>query len=476
MSEEAAPDLREAVAGSIVTEAGPRSLANHSRVAVLGGGPAGSFFAYFIRQLGASVDLDLRVDIFEPRSFACEGPAGCNHCGGVVSESLVQLLAVEGINVPPGVVQRGIASYMLHLDVGDLRIETPVREKRIASVFRGNGPRESGRSDVTGFDRFLLERASSLGATVVRKVVTEVRRRDDRLEVSTPDGVAGSYDLVVVATGINSQLIRTLAGVAPHYEPPGALRTFICEFDFGEQAARQCLGDSMHVFLPDIARLEFAALVPKGRFVTLCLLGQDMDEPVVERFLAMPEVRRCFPKSIVPQPACHCFPRLNTSHAVRPFADRIVWIGDCAVARLYKDGIGSAYRTAKSAAKTAVFHGIAEHDFERHFWPECRALVGDNRIAKGIFALTSMIRRFRFIRRGVLRMTTAEQACARAERPMSEVLWDLFTGSSPYREILLRVMSPSFPATVLWHVIAANGLQRRHRAPARAKDSINRAS
>lgn len=43
------------------------------------------------------MDLDLHVDIYEPRDFTKPGPAGCNMCGGIVSESLVQALAVEGV-------------------------------------------------------------------------------------------------------------------------------------------------------------------------------------------------------------------------------------------------------------------------------------------------------------------------------------------------------------------------------------------
>ena len=56
---------------------------------------------------------------------------------GIVSESLVQLLATEGINIPTKVAQKGIESYVLHMDVGSVRIETPVHEKRIAAMYRG---------------------------------------------------------------------------------------------------------------------------------------------------------------------------------------------------------------------------------------------------------------------------------------------------------------------------------------------------
>ena len=108
------------------------ALTDGSRIAVVGGGPAGSFFAYFVIKTAEAIDLDLSVDIYEPRSFAHCGPAGCNHCGGIVSESLVQVLAAEGINLPPEVVQRGIESYVVHMDVGSVAIASPAGEQRIA--------------------------------------------------------------------------------------------------------------------------------------------------------------------------------------------------------------------------------------------------------------------------------------------------------------------------------------------------------
>ncbi|MFQ5947138.1 MAG: hypothetical protein ACE5NC_12970, partial [Anaerolineae bacterium] len=82
------------------------------------------------------------------------GPAGCNMCGGIVSESLVQALAVEGINLPPAVVQRGID--VLHTGDGTVKIDTPLREKRIAAVHRGGGPRDVRHVKWGGLDGYLL--------------------------------------------------------------------------------------------------------------------------------------------------------------------------------------------------------------------------------------------------------------------------------------------------------------------------------
>lgn len=463
MSLESAPFEEQDLARFFPGEGGAMALADGSRVGVIGGGPAGSFFAYFLLRMAESIGLDVSVDIYEPRLFDHRGPAGCNHCGGVVSESLVQLLATEGINLPQTVVQRGIDSYVLHTDVGQVRIDAPRQEKRIAAVFRGNGPKHSEAVEISGFDRHLLDLSATVGATVIRKLATGFGSSQGKPQICTADGHKTTYDLVAVAAGVNSRIREALNSTSPDYRAPGTSRTFICEFHFGTEKIRQWLGDSMHVFLLDIPRLEFAALIPKGDYATLCLLGEDVDERLVESFLATCEVKECFPGSVVPTPACHCFPRINVRGAVRPFADRIVWIGDSGVNRLYKDGIGSAYRTAKAAARTAVFEGVAAADFEQGFWPECRTLIADNRIAKLIFGVTTLIQKLRFLRRGVLRMTAQEQLETEKNRIMSSVLWDVFTGSAPYKEILLRTLHPGFPLRLAWNVVAGNVMRMERR-------------
>jgi len=173
-------------------EQGPQGpvLEDGSRVAVLGGGPAGSLFSYFLKQMAATLDVDVDVVIYEPRFFTSSGPAGCNHCGGVVSESLVQLLATEGINLPVDVVQRGIDSYVIHMDVGTVRIDTPLHEKRIAALYRGNGPRTSEPSDVGGFDRFLQDLATTKGVRIRRQLVERIDWTEGRPAVVCPTAPA----------------------------------------------------------------------------------------------------------------------------------------------------------------------------------------------------------------------------------------------------------------------------------------------
>ncbi len=434
------------------------TLENGHRVAILGGGPAGSLFSYFLQRWAEVIDLDLTVHIFEPRQFGHCGPSGCNHCGGIVSESLVQLLATDGINLPGEVVQRGIDSYMLHMDAGSVRIRTPLDQSRIAAVYRGNGPRLGGPTGLDGFDRFLLNMAVEHGASIIPQLVHGVHRKPDgRIRVDTVDGHGDVYELVVVASGVNSRLMGDLlAAEGRPQAAAGTVKTFICEFQLGRDVIARQLGQSMHVFLLDLPRLQFAALIPKGDFVTLAMLGDDVDDALVAAFLGTREVRERFPDGLPPPNCCHCFPRINVRGTRRPYGDRIVMIGDAGVARLYKDGIGAAYRTSKAAASTVIFNGVAARDFARHYMPACRTITNDNLIGKMIFAASHVAQRSAFCRRAIFRMTYAEQSAPDGPRRMSGILWDLFSGSAPYTDIMRRACHPGFATGILRHLVSGS--------------------
>jgi hypothetical protein len=333
----------------------PRALADGSRVGVVGVGPAGSMFAYFLLRMAESVGLDLTVDIYEPRFFTHRGPAGCNHCGGIISESLVQMLAAEGINLPPSVVQQGI----------DATFPTPTPQRHHPSARRREAdrrrlsrqwPRSRNRSPWR-FDACSTWPApwapGSSGRWSARSSGPTACRASS--PPTAPQPATTSSPWRPASTARPWACSRTPC----RFTPAATQRTFICEFRLGEAAIAEWFGTAMHVFLLDLPKLGFAALIPKGEFVTLALLGEDLDDELVEKFLATPEVRQCFPGGEVPRPACHCYPKINVAAARKPFADRIVWVGDAGVARLYKDGIGSAYRTSKAAARAAVFHGVS---------------------------------------------------------------------------------------------------------------------
>lgn len=452
------------MAGDEQARANEKLLHDGSRVAVVGAGPAGSFFSFFLLELANRVGLDIAVDIYEPRDFNKQGPAGCNMCGGIVSESLVQTLATEGILLPPTVVQRGIEAYALHTDAGSVRISTPAHEKRIGSVHRGAGPRGQSGEGWQSFDGYLLSLAKGQGAEHIPEAVAGVAISDGFPVINTKSGRRSTYDLLVVAAGVNTSALKLLAEFLPAYQAPGITRTAIREYHLGQEAVSGTLGDCMHLFLLNVPRLEFAAAIPKGDCVTVCMLGEQIDAALLESFFDNPVVAGQL--AAIGEHVCNCSPKMSLNAARQPFADRVVFVGDCCISRLYKDGIGAAYRTAKAAATTAVFHGVSEAAFRKHFYPACRAIHIDNLFGHIVFFVTGQIQRHLFAQRAVLRMVEEEQH-RQSGYAMSSVLWDSFTGSAPYRAIFMRTLKPSFWLPLLRHLIMSlpSGLRARARTP-----------
>ncbi len=420
-------------------------LADGARVAVMGGGPAGAFFSYFLLDLARRVGLQVQVDIYEPRDFSRPGPAGCNMCGGVIYEGLVQKLAAEGIDLPPSVVQRGIDACTLHMDVGSRPFETPAHEKRIGAVYRGAGPLGVAGRAWQSFDGYLLGKALKLGANLLPARIEAVERVDGRLQVQSRRFGLQSYDLLAVAAGVNTSALKLFPPVVPGYRPPATLQIRGAEYRLGAEAVERYLGNSFHVFLLDLPGLDFAGIIPKGEYVTVALLGRAISPRVFDAFLNTPEVKGCLPPGWQPdQAVCHCSPRINVGPAAHPFGDRVVFLGDSGVSRLYKDGMGAAYRAAKAAATTVIFHGMAAEDFRRHFWPVYRRMIFDNAVGKLVFWVIRQFQHQRFARQAMLAMVAREQPGARGQHTMSAVLWDTFSGSASYREILLRSLHPAF--------------------------------
>jgi hypothetical protein len=143
------------------------------------------------------------------------------------------------------------------------------------------------------------------------------------------------------------------------------------------------------------------------------------------------------------------------SAAKKPYADRVVFIGDCGVSRLYKDGIGAAYRTAKAAAATAALQGVSAQHFAGGYQKACRAIINDNRYGHIVFFVTKLIQKSRVAQRGVLGMVKREQAAPNQPQRMSTILWDTFTGSAPYREIFYRTLHPAYIVTLCGNLLAA---------------------
>jgi len=430
-------------------------LEDGSKIAVIGGGPAGSFFTYFAIDFAERMGLDISIDVYEAKDFTCAGPKGCNNCGGIVSESLIQSLSTEGVVLPSTVIQRGIESYTLHLENGSTVIETPLREQRIASMFRGFGPKGNTDDKISSFDDFLLGLCQEKGARVISERVSEAIRTADAVTLTTKDGTKARYDLVVGAVGLNGKALDLFKSICPSFEPPETTKTYISEFQMEPELIDKHFGNSMHVFLLNLPNIKFGALIPKDNYVTLVLLGTDINMEIACSFINSKSVMKLFPRGIKLDDItpCKCFPSINVNGAKLAYDDRAVLVGDSASSKLYKNGVGAAYITGKAAANTALFNGISAHAFKKYYQPVCSDLDNDNKLGKFIFSVTGIIQKSHLLKGALLSMVISEQKKASHKRRMSSVLWDTFTGSAAYKNIFVRCLNPLLLVSLIWNII-----------------------
>jgi flavin-dependent dehydrogenase len=317
-------------------------------------------------------------------------------------------------------------------------------------------------------DGYLMRSAVAKGARHVCGRVAEVRwltaaymaePGDKLVQIKTQGGVFQTYELLAVTSGVNTAVLKLFRDLDFGYEPPQTTKLLVREYRLGEEVVSKHLGPVFHAFLVDIPGLDYGAIIPKGDYVTVCLLSShgDLGTNAMDTFLNEPAVRSVLPPNFSSlQFACHCGPRINVAGSAQPFGDRIVFIGDSGVSRLYKDGLGAAYRAAKIAATTAVFQGISSSDFKKYYLPFCRRLDFDNRIGKFLFRIVGQIQKMRFAKRAVLHMISKEQLGKEMdERGMSALIWDMLTGGAPYGDVLRSALHPNFWIRLLWNVLVS---------------------
>ena len=285
----------------------------------------------------------------------------------------------------------------------------------------------------------------------------DTSKLENRLvQVKSKGGAFQTYELLAVTSGVNTAILKLFRRLDFGYQPPQTTKLLVREYYLGKEAVSKYTGSVFHAFLLDIPGLDYGAIIPKGDYITVCLLSShgDLDTGVMETFLGNPAVKRALPPDFSTENiVCYCSPRINVTGSAQPFDDRVVFIGDSGVSRLYKDGIGAAYRAAKIAANTAVFQGVSRKDFERYYLPFCRKMDSDNSIGKLLFRVIGQIQKKRFAKRAVLSMVSSEQqGSANAEQGMSMLMWDMLTGGAPYHEVLLRALHPAFLTRFIWNI------------------------
>ncbi|NIM05233.1 MAG: hypothetical protein GTN65_06370 [Armatimonadetes bacterium] len=442
-------------------------------MAVLGGGPAGAFCAIWLCRFAREAGRDVEVVVFDHKSFAKPGPAGCNMCAGIIPDSLVRNMNALGIDVPGHVIQRRIEGYHLETKGGSVDIPTP-EGTSLYATFRGPGPLGMYPVAQEGFDWFLLGEAQRSGASHVSKLVKDLsmsEEKDAKFRVVCRDGFTMEADLVVGAFGVNSNLGGVFERLGFGYRLPRTIRARQAEIPLEADYIQRVIRNRVLIFAMGWPGIRFAAITPKRQHVTVTLIGDNLGPEHMQEVLDSPSVRKHMPPGwTMPDRYCSCTPRLPVSAAQNPIHDGLVVIGDAHISRYLKNGIESGFYTAKWAAK-ALIDGPADRcQLREDYVRICRRTYAvDNAYGRALLKLQDLISPSTAISRAHMDVARAEQRSPNARKPLIEILWGTFTGNISYRSIVRKTISLRLQVRLMWALLLTGWrrLRPRRERPAR---------
>jgi flavin-dependent dehydrogenase len=479
--------------GAAQRSRGPLSLPDPATVVVVGGGPAGSFFAIRLlraaRQAGRSIHLVIlekktEIAFYQPE-FTCSWE-GCNYCAGGISPRLADILRVEGIELPEEIVESRAVEVVVHGDWKSVRLPVP-EGREMLSVFRGSRPRQrAGR--YTNFDTVLLQMAIAQGAEVITGEVTRAAYSDEgRPIISYRQGAPKSdtggetadetieADFAVFANGVNrapgmdvaaDPLFADLQAMIPGLRPPKVRRALISEMQAQGSADPDVLlavdGEVHFVqYGSKDLHIEMSSLIPKQNWVTVVVLGKSVDQAqpseflgIMQQFVELPHIRRLLPPGVRLRPGCSCHPNMTIGAAKEPFGSRVALTGDMAVSRLYKDGLYSAWTTSAALADCLLEKGVDRDSLRRRYGPVVHAFDKDNRYGRVIFMLSRWVFSHPALSRVLYQAILTERKTTPQEHwRLARILWQIASGDESYRHVLVGMLQP----TSVW-LIARGGL------------------
>ncbi len=429
-------------------------LKNNSKIIIIGGGPAGSFFANDAIQHAKKLGINIQITIFNSKDFSQRGPSGCNMSAAVIAASLHEKLTRDGIILPESIIRQEIKGYYFHTEEYGIELYRPnqTNKSSIVAVYRGSGPLYNTHTEINSFDDFLLKHVFKQGVNVISEPVLDLHLP------SNPDtpatviyGKSGQRnkmeaDLVVGAFGINSNMANKIKNLNFGYIPPKTIRTCQMEIPLDTAFIKDSFKDNIQVFALGIGPFRFASIVPKNNYVTVSLVGsRDLTSNDLLEFINHPVVRKNLPYGWeMPEKFCMCLPKIVLSHAKNPFTNRFVMVGDASISRIFKNGLESAYITSQLAAQAVFENGISSEDFAKHYYKPARKLLAmDNRLGAVILAISDFITRQNWLVKARLSYVKEKRGSWIADH-LNALLWNMVTGDAPYHTILVQALNPVF--------------------------------
>ena len=145
---------------------------------------------------------------------------------------------------------------------------------------------------------------------------------------------------------------------------------------------------------------------------------------------------------------------ITVSPAKKPFTDRMVLIGDASYSRHYKNGIESAFLTARLAAEAAIFYGVSASSFKKHYFKRAKKLIiRDNTYGRLLFFINDLISSVPILTQSHLSLAKKPGKTGPPQK-IRQILWNMFTGNISYRDIFKISLDLSLQLSLLLNTLA----------------------
>ncbi|MBF0233663.1 MAG: hypothetical protein HQK65_11585 [Desulfamplus sp.] len=456
------------------------TLNNGANIAVLGGGPAGSFFAILLLREAKKVNLNVSVSIIDKKAELdlnnnVQQFKGCNFCAGIISPRLQKELVREKISPPDEVLCEKFTHIWIHGLWKNFPLKVPAGDDLI-SVFRGSLPSKRKKFP-RGFDPFILQKAVDEGANIINAEALAIQytsgsnKRSITIKPDSGNLFNLEADFVCISTGVNlnpgkdsrhNSLLESYRMLNPGFRPPQTRACLIFELKPGSKYLKKYMNREIYIIVSGTRRLdlEHAALIPKGDYLTVALTGKSIDKAslpedtdnIIKTFLSLDNIQNILPHIDIKNTpvACRCSPNMAVTPSTEPFSDRIALAGDALGARLYRDGLFSALITAQELAKTVIYKGIDKKSIAEGYGWVGEWLKKDNRYGKLVIGSIHVALKSPLLSRILYQAFATEMKFKKMDRwPLGSVLWKIGSGSSDYREVFNDLMKTSVFISIL---------------------------
>ena len=446
------------------------ALRNGSKIVVLGGGPAGSFFAIHLLKLAKKFQKDIRITIIDkciPRdpSGQIQKFRGCNFCAGIISPRLQEELAKNNIRLPSEVICENFTHIWIHGLWKNFPFKVPAGQE-VFSVFRGTLPPKRGQY-IQGLDDFLLKKAIEHGAQIITGEAQTIQYSTDHkpsIMVAPPLGEVYSIesDFVCICTGLNSipgnpfkknRFWRSYQTLNPLFIPPKVRPALIFEMKPGRSYLKKHMHKELYIIVSRSKKmdLEHIALIPKGEYLTVSLVGKSIDraflpediEQIINIFLSLSRIQAILPNlSLENAPiVCTCHPYMAVAPAINSFTHRVAMAGDALGARLYRDGLFSAFISSQALARTVIHRGVDQKSISEGYGWVTRWLKTDNRYGRLVIGIIQAALKSRLLNR-ILYQTFANEMKSKQQDkwPLGNFLWKIGSGDTDYKDIFKNLI------------------------------------